>query len=63
MLASVNSVEALKTSGDAGDTGDTGESRWMLWRRATPCGQACYLWSLPLRQKWTIPLCIYSTTL
>jgi len=37
--------EALRTSGDAGET------RWMLWRRATLCGQACYLRYLPFRQK------------
>jgi len=40
--------EVLKTSGDAGDAG---ESCWMLWKRA----QACYLWSLLLRQKMNYP--------
>jgi len=48
--------EALKASGDVGDAGDAGETSWMLWRRATPCGQACYLWSLPLRQKMNYPI-------
>jgi len=40
--------EELKTSGDAGDAGET---CWMLWRRATLCSQACYLWYLPFWQK------------
>jgi len=37
--------EELKTSGDAGKT------RWMLWRQATLCSQACYLWHLAFQQK------------
>jgi len=48
---SSSNQEVLKTSGDAGDAGDAGETCWMLWKRA----QACYLWSLLLRQKWNIP--------
>jgi len=27
-----------------------GETRWMLWRRATTCGRACWLQSLLLLQ-------------
>ena len=42
--------EALKTSGDAGET------CWMLWRRATWCGQARYLGSIPLQQKVNYPI-------
>jgi len=34
----------------------------MLWRRATPCGQACYLRSVPLLQRQSSGLIDYSST-